>query len=664
VTEPLGKAVVEIVADRAAFKANLAAAETEFRDSMNRIAMTARAAQIFKETRTDFEKYRAAQSEINDMRAAGVGDADALLRKEQQLREAYIQTTAVFRQRIEAEKEAEAIRGRHMTPEGRLAGGREAVRGARADGGLDAQTAAQEIQRLNAAYREQKLAVESLDDANRLSKLTYSQLKAEQTSLVAEMKVLTAAFREGKMSAEQYNAAKRSLNVSLDTIGQTFATGSAAANRYGLLMQQASFGAQDFLTVLSMGGGLNMALMSASNNLAQVASMINPLIGAYAGMAIVVGSVLIPQLVKLGQTYIDTRPDEILKDLAKQKDAVDEVASAYDRLEQRLKAMAGGQESGRRMDSLNSSEAVKRELDQLKDREALLRASIPERESLAQQAQREVEAAGVRNPVTGKMATLEETKKLEAERDKRQNELAKDRTALQIIPATRDALEKKFLQEITAERRKEDEKELKERREKEEKAAKEAIRIEKEKRNIIDDMAIAMNPEAAERLKIEKSRRDRDEKLDELGIGRPDILRRTSADIEQMEKDKLAKKFESDLLRDADPTKAKREDIVAKLDERLKFIGASDLSGTDKRRQAEMAQQAAERGLGDIGRKKAEGPGFAGIADLSSQIQMAIKPKDSTAKAQESTAENTKKTAEYLKIVKEKVETLESGFGP
>jgi len=50
-------------------------------------------------------------------------------------------------------------------------------------------------------------------------------------------------------------------------------------------MTQLSFAAEDFVQVLSMGGGLNMALMSASNNLTMVARAMIPATSAFAGFA-------------------------------------------------------------------------------------------------------------------------------------------------------------------------------------------------------------------------------------------------------------------------------------------------------------------------------------------------------------------------------------------
>ena len=52
-------------------------------------------------------------------------------------------------------------------------------------------------------------------------------------------------------------------------------------------LTQLSFAAEDFLQVMSMGGGINMALMSASNNLTMVARAAIPATSAFAGLAAV-----------------------------------------------------------------------------------------------------------------------------------------------------------------------------------------------------------------------------------------------------------------------------------------------------------------------------------------------------------------------------------------
>jgi hypothetical protein len=676
VTEPLGKAVVEIIADRSALKTNLALAESEFKASMDRIGQTARAAQIFKETRTDFEKYRAAQSEINDLRKAGIGDAEALSRREQQLKSDFEKTTAAFRQRIEAERDAASIRGRHTTPEGQRAAGIAAARNAHLSGGLDSGTAVQEVQRLNAAYREQKAALDALDETTRLSKMTYAQLKAEQAQLTAQMKTLTAAFHEGEMSAENFNTAKRAINVSLNTIGQTFATGSNAASRYGMIMQQASFGAQDFLTVLSMGGGLNMALMSSANNMAQVAAMINPLKGAWIGLGITLGTVLIPHLVN-GVQYLlgfgresESASEAVEKLAARMRSAAD----AYEDFA-RAREMAFDVS---KMDKVSAIDDEIEATERLIETQKLARAEM-EKQAAANQRSIQGEAGDLESQfatvekhfmkgLTGGLfdefnifgSNAEMEKRFKDAQDQREKEgaaIAETHKREADAVAKLDALRhRRQIQDI------EERAEIQ--RKAEEKAAKDAALNNRRRISVEEDLASLMNPEMAEVFRIGKASKDRSARMDEAGIRSDDPLRFQSKAVAEKQREDLNKRFERDLLRETRPNEAKRQDIVDQLEERLKFISGSGMAPGDKRRQAEMAQQAAERGLGDIGRKKAEGPGFAGIADLSSQIQMAIKPKDSTAKAQESTAENTKKTAEYLKIVKEKVETLESGFGP
>lgn len=77
-------------------------------------------------------------------------------------------------------------------------------------------------------------------------------------------------------------------------------TGSGRGN--GLATAQfanASYALQDFITVLSMGGGFQRALLSASNNIGFMAGMLGTASGAFIGVGAVLGSVLIPKLYEL-----------------------------------------------------------------------------------------------------------------------------------------------------------------------------------------------------------------------------------------------------------------------------------------------------------------------------------------------------------------------------
>jgi ribosomal protein S18 len=69
--------------------------------------------------------------------------------------------------------------------------------------------------------------------------------------------------------------------------------GSVQGKKFGLAMQQLSYGIQDALTVWG-NTGLRGALIASSNNFAQVFSIIGPMTGAIGGMAVQITASLIP----------------------------------------------------------------------------------------------------------------------------------------------------------------------------------------------------------------------------------------------------------------------------------------------------------------------------------------------------------------------------------
>jgi len=103
---------------------------------------------------------------------------------------------------------------------------------------------------------------------------------------------------------------------------------------------QASYAVEDFIQVMAMGGGFNMAMMSASNNLSMVA---RSLLGTGSTMSLIAGSVL--PLAIVGTV-------SLISYLLKEKDAVDDLKKAYDNL---------AEASSRRKEILQQELAFERE---------------------------------------------------------------------------------------------------------------------------------------------------------------------------------------------------------------------------------------------------------------------------------------------------------------
>jgi hypothetical protein len=92
-----------------------------------------------------------------------------------------------------------------------------------------------------------------------------------------------------------------------------------------MAMGQASYAAEDFAQVLSMGGGLNMALMSASNNLSMV---VRALLGTSGAMAALAGVAVPAVLIATGMFIRHLMEEE--QQAKSTADALRDIRDAYD----------------------------------------------------------------------------------------------------------------------------------------------------------------------------------------------------------------------------------------------------------------------------------------------------------------------------------------------
>lgn len=104
------------------------------------------------------------------------------------------------------------------------------------------------------------------------------------------------------------------------------------ARRANAATQNASFAIQDFITVLSMGGGMSRALASASNNVAFMASMMGTLKGAAIGLGATLLAVFLPSLVKaaMGLKDIGDYAKEAEKRVDSLRKAMDKAAAPWE----------------------------------------------------------------------------------------------------------------------------------------------------------------------------------------------------------------------------------------------------------------------------------------------------------------------------------------------
>jgi hypothetical protein len=171
-------------------------------------------------------------------------------------------------------------------------------------------------------------------EANRIMQqnLTLNERYARQLANLNRLNttVITTTGRVA-LSTRDFTRAKTALTIA--TIrhqqAQTGANAAMAAHARGyggtaMAMGQLSYAAEDFIQVLSMGGGLNMALMSASNNLSMVA---RALLGTSGMMSAVAGFAIPALLIGTGI---------LIQYLLREEDQIDAVTRAYKRLHDEL----------------------------------------------------------------------------------------------------------------------------------------------------------------------------------------------------------------------------------------------------------------------------------------------------------------------------------------
>ena len=142
-----------------------------------------------------------------------------------------------------------------------------------------------------------------------------------------------------------------------------------AAGGFGgaaMAMGQASYAAEDFIQVLSMGGGLNMALMSASNNLSMV---IRALLGTSAVMSAIAGIAVPAALIATGMFIRSLMEEEqqaesTAEALRKIRDAYDDMRDAARRASQQQRLLRDIQNT-RDVESIENSRL--QEQDKLND---------------------------------------------------------------------------------------------------------------------------------------------------------------------------------------------------------------------------------------------------------------------------------------------------------
>jgi hypothetical protein len=139
------------------------------------------------------------------------------------------------------------------------------------------------------------------------------------------------ATGQALLTDQQFAKAKAALTLAAQMQQQAMNGATVASARAGNMfggmagaMTQASYAAEDFIQVFSMGGGLNMALMSASNNLSMV---VRALAGTSGALASIAGFAVPVVLLGIGA---------LVRYMLEEEKQVDNVRHAYERLRAEL----------------------------------------------------------------------------------------------------------------------------------------------------------------------------------------------------------------------------------------------------------------------------------------------------------------------------------------
>lgn len=427
-----------------------------------------------------------------------------------------------------------------------------------------------------------------------------------------------------KQFARRVNDSNMELRKAQAHLG-VFAGGSKSAafasGKLGFALQQASFGAQDFVQVYGQTG-LSGALRASMNNWAQVLAIIGPMTGAIGGLGLTIAGIA-------WANYADgaKKSAELTKEFKDEvealKDSLENVADlasfGFDVRTEEGRTAKSTRSSIRSLESENVGAKAKEEAIRKLDAEFARRIVAIERD--AKHFTRE-----------GEGLTEEEKKKIEKLQEER-DELAKNIDAIRIENQVRRRkihTLKAILPALEEEEKKA--KEEKESKKEKEKKDKEADKQKREDDKVANESAaLRLRFDRIDQAAVEKNQKERDDIFkkshkDELAaIARKGPLGKARAIFER-NKDR-AFEIEDAMMRGI----ISPEEMEHQM-EFLRKLSASDIRGLKK----------------DVVGDKEAKSSFVGIEALSKQIQMALNPT-----AQE------KREMEKIKLAKQNNDKLE-----
>lgn len=253
--------------------------------------------------------------------------------------------------------------------------------------------------------KQQQVYNSTVNEANRIIQ-RHMTAQERYTDQLQELTRVYSTYNTetGKalLTEQQFARAKTALIIqtiraqqAVTVAGQAAAISSGGYGGMSMAMGQASYAAEDFIQVLSMGGGLNMALMSASNNLSMVARALLGTSGMMASLAgIGIPAVLIGTSMFVRYLFSEEKQARSTADAL--RDLADAVNTVYDAKERAL-AQRFLLEDIQNMDDLNAANERAAEFE--RERLRLLLEQQEVEETLAKLRREAAEAAGTSIPL-------------------------------------------------------------------------------------------------------------------------------------------------------------------------------------------------------------------------------------------------------------------------
>ncbi len=172
---------------------------------------------------------------------------------------------------------------------------------------------------------------------------------------LADLKILVGVDQTGLPGALAAIESKVSQSGKRQAAALSGGGGIGGANKFNFAIQQASFGVQDFFQQLGPMG-LAGALSASANNWSQVAAIINPLHGAFAGIAITMASVLIPQMFKTKDAAKDT------------KEGIDALTESFRKQQSVLESMSKIRQADKGVAGIKDPKAAAKEIEEVDEK--------------------------------------------------------------------------------------------------------------------------------------------------------------------------------------------------------------------------------------------------------------------------------------------------------